>query len=75
MRIIDICAKCPDAFCANLVIDDQCKGGYKGDVPNFFPGQHYGEYILLKIDVDTGNIVNWKKPTGEDLTKTFSIDN
>jgi hypothetical protein len=29
------------------------------------PGEHYGDYIILDIDIDTGVIKNWKKPTKE----------
>jgi hypothetical protein len=67
MRVIDICAKCSDMFGANLIVDGQSAGGYDGYVPDFFPGQHFGDYVQLKIDIDTGNIVNWKKPTEKDL--------
>jgi len=36
-------------------------------VPEFFPGQHYGDYLYLDIDVETGQITNWKKPTAKQL--------
>ncbi len=32
-----------------------------GYVPEIMPGQHYGDYIILDIDLDTGFIKNWKK--------------
>jgi hypothetical protein len=35
---------------------------------NFFPEKHYGDYVILTIDLDTGRILNWKA-TSEDLTK------
>lgn len=38
-----------------------------GYVPGFFPGQHYGDYLMFEIDIDTGTILNWKKPTEEQL--------
>lgn len=38
-----------------------------GYVPGFFPGNHYGDYVILDIDIDTGMIKNWKKPTKEQL--------
>ena len=61
--ILSICAKCSDRFSANL--DDG--RGYHGGVPDFFPGDHYGDYVQLDIDTETGEIVNWQKPTKEDL--------
>lgn len=32
---------------------------YEGYVPGFFPGQHYGDYLDLEIDLETGQILNW----------------
>lgn len=31
----------------------------EGNVPSFMPGKHYGDYVMLDIDVSTGRIVNW----------------
>ena len=43
-------------------------GGQKdGYVPGFMPGQHYGDYLILNIDLDTGAITNWKVPTAEQV--------
>ncbi len=39
-------------------------------VPDFMPGEHYGDYVILDIDIDTGMILNWKQPTQEQL-ETF----
>ncbi len=36
-------------------------------VPGFMPGEHYGDYVILDIDIDTGQITNWKQPTAEEL--------
>lgn len=38
-------------------------------VPDCFPGQHYGDYLELDIDIGTGQILNWKKPTPEQLSQ------
>ena len=27
-------------------------GDYEGYVPNFFPGKHYGDYLILDIDIN-----------------------
>jgi hypothetical protein len=40
---------------------------YDGYVPSFFPDDHYGDYLYLNIDIETGQILNWKKPTEEQL--------
>lgn len=74
MRIINICAKCSDMFSATLTADGKYKGQYDGYVPDFFPGEHYGDYIQFEIDVDTGHILNWNEPTTKDL-KIFKSDN
>ena len=26
------------------------------------PGKHYGDYVMLHIDIKSGNIVNWQPP-------------
>lgn len=38
-----------------------------GYVPGFMPGDHFGDYVILDIDVDTGQITNWNKPSPEDI--------
>jgi len=72
MKIISISAKCSDLFSASLSEDGKLIGKYEGYVPDFFPEEHYGDYVELEIDVDTGQIVNWKKPTKATLNKTFT---
>lgn len=44
-----------------LIVNDKNKilKKYDGYVPSFMPGQHYGDYIDLEIDVKTGKILNW----------------
>jgi len=70
---ISMCAKCSDLFDASL-IDDNGKtiGEYEGYVPDFFPGKHYGDYVELDIDIETGKILNWKKPTKKQLDEVFN---
>jgi hypothetical protein len=36
---------------------------YEGYVPDFMPGTHYGDYLILEIDIDTGKIMNWRTPS------------
>ena len=60
-------AKCSDMFSATLADNGHDLGEYNGYVPDFMPGQHYGDYVELRIDVETGRILNWKKPTKKQL--------
>lgn len=66
MTKIKFCAKCSDMFSASLH-DGQTIKQYEGYVPDFFPDQHWGDYVIFEIDIDTGKILNWKKPTQRDL--------
>jgi len=66
MTKIKFCAKCSDMFSASLN-DGQTIKNYEGYVPDFFPDQHWGDYVIFEIDIDTGKILNWKKPTSKDL--------
>ena len=38
-----------------------------GYVPDFMPGEHYGDYVILDIDLDTGMVTNWTKPTAAQI--------
>ncbi len=31
-------------------------------VPSFFPDVHYGDYLILNIELETGKILNWRRP-------------
>ena len=66
-RILSICLKVSDGFNGTFLEDGVQDGDYEGYVPNFFPGNHYGDYVELDIDIDTGMIVNWNKPTKADI--------
>lgn len=45
-----------------------------GYVPGFMPGQHYGDYVILDINVDTGQITNWKQPSAEQIQEWIKGD-
>ncbi|MNO03326.1 hypothetical protein D3C81_2239890 [compost metagenome] len=45
---------------------------YEGYVPGFFPGEHYGDYLQLHINIETGQITNWRKPNAEQLEALLS---
>ena len=61
IKTIGICAKCCD-LCGIAFLDEEGKqiGEYDGYVPDFMPDNDYGDYIALDIEVETGQIVNWK---------------
>jgi len=76
MKTLTISAKCSDLFSARLSSDlfPGSPKNYDGYVPDWFPNPnagHYGDYVQLTIDVDTGHILNWKKPTEAQLKETF----
>lgn len=57
-----------DCFYASLHDQDgQELKDYEGYVPAFMPGQHFGDYVYLNIDLDTGQITNWKKPEAKQI--------
>jgi hypothetical protein len=72
---INITAKCSDMFSASLVGNNGVQvGEYDGYVPSWFPNskvEHYGDYVELTIDVETGKIMNWQKPSDKNLSKDF----
>lgn len=55
--IIKISAKCSDLF--NMEGPNGIS--YDGYVPEFFPEEHFGDYVQLDINTKTGQIVNWPK--------------
>jgi len=61
--------KCVDDFSAIIVDQDgeEIFGQGDGYVPGFMPGEHYGDYLILDIDIDTGQITNWVAPTAAQL--------
>ena len=65
--VLEICAKCSDLFSATLLKDGKVLKEHDGYVPSLMPGQHYGDYVELNIDMETGQILNWKKPTKEQI--------
>lgn len=61
--------KVSDRFSASLV-DDRGEEIFQQDdgyVPKFMPGEHYGDYVILDVDIETGQIKNWQKPTSAAL--------
>jgi hypothetical protein len=42
-------------------------------VPKFFPEDHYGDYLILDINLETGKIINWKKPEPIIVARAFNL--
>jgi hypothetical protein len=59
--VVKVTAKCSD-LCFTQVVDanDNVIAEHDGYVPEFMPGEHYGDYVELKIDIATGKLLNWK---------------
>lgn len=68
--VLSICAKCSD-MCAATLTDEKGKvlKEHDGYVPSLLPEQHWGDYVILDIDVNTGQILNWKKPTKKQIAE------
>lgn len=56
---LNLCVR--DSFCATLHAEDGSEICEQEDdyVPDFMPGEHYGDYVELEIDIETGQILNW----------------
>ena len=68
VNIMNIYMKVKDTFyCTIRTEDNKYVAEYEGYVPHFFPEEHYGDYLDLKIDMETGQILNWVKPIDDDL--------
>lgn len=64
-KTLSIYTKVCDEFSARLLDQngDEIFDQEDGYVPGFMPGDHYGDYLILEIDIDTGQIKNWKAPS------------
>lgn len=47
---------------------------YEGYVPNKIVPGEFGDYLDLRIDINTGQILNWKVPSKEDLESFMARD-
>ena len=67
-KTLKVNLKVCDEFTARLVDQDGLPlKEYKGYVPHFMPGEHFGDYVILDIDIDTGKITNWRVPPAEEM--------
>ena len=42
-------------------------------VPSFFPDEHYGDYLILDIELESGRILNWKRPDELAVSEAFNL--
>ncbi len=74
-KTLSIHMKCRDTFeCSIRDQDGVALKEYEGYVPGFMPGNHYGDCLLLDIDLDTGQITNWKTPSAADIEAFVASD-
>jgi hypothetical protein len=58
--IVKVTAKCSDLCSVEVLdVDGKVLAEHNGYVPKFMPGEHYGDYVELDIDIATGKILNW----------------
>jgi len=73
-KTISIYCKVCDNFTASIKDQDgetlfEQEDGYVWDI---MPGDHYGDYLILDIDIDTGRINNWQKPDAADVMELIN---
>ena len=68
VKIISVSAKCSDMCSLQYKrADGTTYFEHDGYVPHFLGPSGYGDYVQLDIERDTGQILNWKRPTDKDL--------
>ena len=74
-KTLRIHTKVCDRFTASLHDQDgQELKDYEGYVPAIMPGHHYGDYVILDIDIDTGQITNWEKLTADQIEEFINSE-
>lgn len=73
-KIIRVHVKTSDRLSARVYSDKgELLKDHDGYTPGFFP-EGGGDYLVLNIDIDTGVIVNWVKPTAEVMEEFINYD-
>jgi len=68
IKTIKLCGKTSDLCHITFLDEKNVKVGERDNyVPDYFPEEHYADYIEFDIDVKTGQILNWKAPTQKQL--------
>jgi hypothetical protein len=75
-KTLKIHTKVTDRFCASLhsATGTELFDQDDGYVPDFMPGQHYGDYLILDIDIDTGVITNWVTPSAKQIQEWIGTE-
>lgn len=74
-KTLSMCLKVSDQFAARLLdAAGETLHDHDGYVPGFMPGEHYGDYVMLDIDIESGRITNWKAPTADQLREWMDGD-
>ena len=73
--VLSIVAKCSDRCIASLTENGVELKNHDGYVPSIMPGEHYGDYIEIDIEVATGKILNWKVPSKTAIAKFIKSGN
>lgn len=75
-KTIEIYAKVRDSGTYTLKDQDGKDIAERDDyVPSdIFPGDSGGDYLDLKIDLETGQILNWDPPTAAALQEAFNLN-
>jgi len=74
-KVVKIHAKCSDMCSAELVDGEgNTIKDHDGYVPSFMPGKHYGDYVILDIDLESGKILNWSAPTRAALEEFVNLE-
>ena len=73
VRTIKMVLKVNDQFDATFFNSQGAEcGQYSGYVPEFIPGSAMGgDYVSLRVDLETGKILNWNPVSQEAVTKLF----
>jgi hypothetical protein len=73
IKTIFVTAKTSDTCHIQFFDEDKNSVGERDDyVPDYFPEEHYGDYVELEIEVATGKILNWKVPTQKELKDSIN---
>lgn len=75
-KTLKIHLKVRDRFTASLVSDSGniIYNQLDGYVPDFMPDDHFGDYVILDIDIDTGQITNWTQPYASEIEEWIKED-
>jgi len=70
MGILSISAKCSDCCYTSFKADNGKVTDSDGYVPKGIGIDEYGDYVVLEIDMQTGQILNWKPVSDAKVIKT-----